>query len=75
MPRTNGRDIARDEEALPPETQAAKFRYLIQPLIDLIIANIHEARTLAALRYALLPKLLSCELWTTSIDAVQEYRT
>jgi type I restriction enzyme S subunit len=31
-------------------------------MIDRIIANIHESRTLAALRDALLPKLLSGEL-------------
>ena len=62
MPRTNWQDIARYEVALPPETLAAKFSELIQPLIDRIIANIHESRTLAALRDALLPKLLSGEL-------------
>ena len=31
-------------------------------MIDRIIANIHESRTLAELRDALLPKLLSGEL-------------
>jgi type I restriction enzyme M protein len=34
----------------------------IRPLVERIIANIHESRTLAALRDALLPKLLSGEL-------------
>jgi type I restriction enzyme, S subunit len=62
MPRTNWNDIARFEVALPPESLAAKFSELIQPLIGRIIANIHESRTLAALRDALLPKLLSGEL-------------
>jgi type I restriction enzyme, S subunit len=62
MPRTNWNDLARFEVALPPETLAAKFSELIQPLIGRIIANIHESRTLAALRDALLPKLLSGEL-------------
>ena len=62
MPRTNWQDIARYEVALPPEALAAEFSELIQPLIGRIIANIHESRTLAALRDALLPKLLSGEL-------------
>jgi type I restriction enzyme S subunit len=62
MPRTNWNDIARFEVALPPESLASEFTDRIRPMIDRIIANIHEARTLAALRDALLPKLLSGEL-------------
>ena len=62
MPRTNWNDIARFEVALPPESLAAEFTERIRPMIGRIIANIHESRTLAALRDALLPKLLSGEL-------------
>lgn len=62
MPRTNWNDIARFEVALPPESLAAEFTATIRPMIDRIIANIHESRTLAELRDALLPKLLSGEL-------------
>jgi type I restriction enzyme S subunit len=62
MPRTNWNDLARFEVALPPESLAAEFTATIRPMIDRIIANIHESRTLAALRDALLPKLLSGEL-------------
>ncbi|MGA2279872.1 MAG: type I restriction endonuclease subunit S [Verrucomicrobiota bacterium] len=54
--------ITRCKVALPPEILVAKFSELIQPLIGRIIANIDESRTLAALRDALLPKLLSGEL-------------
>ena len=57
MPRTNWNDIARFEVALPPESLAAEFTATIRPMIDRIIANIHESRTLAELRDALLPKL------------------
>jgi type I restriction enzyme S subunit len=46
---------------------AAKLSELIQPLIGRIIANIHESRTLAALRDALLPKLLSGELRVANV--------
>ena len=62
MPRANWNDIARFEVALPPESVAAEFTDLIRPMIDRIIANIHESRTLAELRDALLPKLLSGEI-------------
>ena len=62
MPRTNWNDLARFEVALPPESLAAEFTDLIRPMIYRIIANIHESRTLAELRDALLPKLLSGEL-------------
>jgi len=62
MPRTNWSDIARYEVALPPKAPAANFTEKIRPLIERITANIHESRTLAALRDTLLPKLLSGEL-------------
>ena len=62
MPRASWNDIARFEVALPPESLAAEFTDVIRPMIDRIIANIHESRTLAELRDALLPKLLSGEL-------------
>ncbi|HEX5397494.1 MAG TPA: restriction endonuclease subunit S [Verrucomicrobiae bacterium] len=58
MPRANWNDISRYEVALPPKQLAADFTEKIHPLVERIIANIHESRTLAALRDALLPKLL-----------------
>jgi hypothetical protein len=65
MPRTNWNDIARFEFALPPASRAAEFAAMINPMIDRIIANIHESQTLAEWRDSLLPKLLSGELSTT----------
>lgn len=62
MPRANWNDISRYEVTLPPKQLAADFTEKIRPLVERIIANIHESRTLAALRDALLPKLLSGEL-------------
>ncbi len=64
MPRANWNDIARFEVALPPEPVAAEFTDLIRPMIDRVIANIHESRTLAILRDTLLSKLLSCKIIT-----------
>ncbi len=62
MPRANWNDISRYEVALPPKQLAAEFTEKIHPLVERIIANLHESRTLAALRDALMPKLLSGEL-------------
>jgi type I restriction enzyme S subunit len=62
MPRTNWADMARYEFALPPETVAESFTRLVRPLLEQIFLNIHESRTLAALRDALLPKLISGEM-------------
>ncbi len=62
MPRTNWQHMTRYELALPPPALAAAFNTRVQLPIDRIIKNIHESRTLAALRDALLPKLISGEL-------------
>jgi len=42
----------------------------VRPVLDLIKNNCFESRTLAALRDALLPKLLSGELRITSVETV-----
>jgi type I restriction enzyme S subunit len=62
MPRTNWRDMGAFEVATPPEPIAAAFTAIVRPLMDRIGANIHESRTLAAIRNTLLPKLLSGEI-------------
>ena len=62
MPRTSWADMARYEIVLPPESVAETFNTLVQPLIEQIISGIHESRTLAALRDALLPKLIRGEI-------------
>jgi len=62
MPRTSWADMARYEFALPPETVAEAFTRLVRPLIEQIVSNIHESRTLASLRDALLPKLIRGEV-------------
>jgi type I restriction enzyme S subunit len=47
---------------IPDGATLAKFDKTVHPLFARWIANLHESRTLAALRDALLPKLLSGEL-------------
>jgi len=62
MPRTNWNDMAGYEIILPPKPLAAIYNEIIKPSIDRIIAGIYESHKLAALRDALLPKLISGEL-------------
>ena len=47
---------------IPPVTLMEAFLKKVLPLRQRIVANVEEFRTLAALRDALLPKLLSGEL-------------
>ncbi len=62
MPRTSWGEMARYEIALPPEPIAKSFDALVRPSVERIVANVHESRTLTALRDTLLPKLISGEL-------------
>ncbi|MCM8750197.1 restriction endonuclease subunit S [Thermomicrobiaceae bacterium CFH 74404] len=62
MPRTSWNDMARYQVALPPEKTAESFTAAIRAPIDRMIGAIHESRTLAALRDALLPKLIRGEI-------------
>jgi type I restriction enzyme S subunit len=72
MPRACWNDIARFQVAIPPKDLAAAFTERIHPMIERIIANIHESRTLAALRDTLLPKLLSGELRVPTAAKLEE---
>jgi type I restriction enzyme S subunit len=47
---------------LPSRVAEFSFKEIVRPIFEKILANIYESRTLAALRDALLPKLLSGEL-------------
>jgi type I restriction enzyme S subunit len=62
MPRTSWGEMARYAVVLPPEPIAKAFTEHVRPAIERIITSIHQSRTLAALRDALLPKLISGEL-------------
>jgi type I restriction enzyme S subunit len=62
MPRTSWSEMARYPIVLPPGEIAEAFTLLARPVVDHIIASVHESRTLVALRDTLLPKLISGEL-------------
>ena len=62
MPRTNWNDMSRYEMVLPSDQVARTFTTLVRPVIQRIEANIHESRSLATTRDALLPKLISGQI-------------
>ena len=72
MPRANWGDMARYEIVMPDRKIADAFRDKVAPMHARIVQSIHENRTLAALRDALLPKLMSGELRVREAEAQVE---
>ena len=62
MPRTSWGRMARYETCVPGAGVLQAFDEVISPMLERILANIHESRTLAATRDLLLPKLMSGEV-------------
>jgi type I restriction enzyme S subunit len=62
MPRTSWHIMGQYDLCLPPEPLATAFQDEVQPMINRLVASIHESRTLAQTRDLLLPKLMSGEL-------------
>jgi len=62
MPRTSWDDMARYPIVVPPEPIAASFAVWMRQVSQLMQQHAHESRSLAALRDALLPQLLSGEI-------------
>jgi type I restriction enzyme S subunit len=57
-----GQDLKRLKTFFPTDDVLQKFNGVVEPLFQKVYSNLYESRTLAALRDALLPKLLSGEL-------------
>jgi len=62
MPRTSWGEMARYPLVIPAEPVSEAFNRQVQPVIHRIRRSIYESRTLAVLRDALLPKLISGEI-------------
>ena len=62
MPRTSWKTMSSYRLCLPAESVAQAFQKVAQPILERVLANIYEFRTLTALRDTLLPKLISGEL-------------
>ncbi len=68
MPRTSWGEMARYPVALPPNPVAMAYTERVRPAVARIVVGIHESRALAALRDALLPKLISGELRLNHVE-------
>ena len=62
MPQTSWRTMSRYELCQPTDAIATGFQQVVSPILERIVANVHESRTLGVLRDALVPKLVSGEL-------------
>ena len=62
MPRTNWTTMGDYRICLPAAPIVRAFQNAVQPVVEQIVANVHESHTLAALRDTLLPKLISGEI-------------
>jgi type I restriction enzyme S subunit len=62
IPYVKWDSLGRYKIVLPPESLLEEFENTVAPLVQRIARNGEESRTLAELRDALLPKLLSGEL-------------
>ena len=72
MPRVSWKAMAGYKLAIPPKDRAEEFDAFVRPVVDRIKANIWQSRTLAELRDALLPKLVSGELRVPEAEAAME---
>ena len=70
MPRVNWKDLAAYPICVPPEALAANYSEIIKPLISRMMANVHQAQTLANLRDTMLPRLISGQLRIPDIEGV-----
>ena len=62
MPRTSWQAMRRYELCRPTDNVASEFQRIVSAMLRRIVGNVHASRTLAALRDALLPRLISGEL-------------
>ena len=54
--------MSRYELCQPTDAIATGFQQVVSPMLERIVANVHESRTLGVLRDALVPTLVSGEL-------------
>ena len=62
MPRTSWGRMERYGLCLPGGSALEAFNAFVEPMLNRIVSNIHESRTLAVTRDLLLPKLMSGEV-------------
>ena len=61
-------ELSKAEVVIPSQNDYEKIGAVLQPMIDLIIANRIENKKLATLRDELLPKLMSGEIDVSEVE-------
>ncbi|MCK4356755.1 DUF559 domain-containing protein [Candidatus Bipolaricaulota bacterium] len=74
MPRTNWKDMSKYELACPPDAIVEAYEAATLPLIQQIVASIHECRQLSSVRETLLAPLLSGEVVMRDNSAQRDYQ-
>ena len=59
MPRASWESMSRYSLPIPPTRVVDTFERLVKPFLDRIVVNVHESHSLAQIRDALLPRLVS----------------
>ena len=72
MPRTSWKITGRYAICIPPSQLAFAYQQVTQPALDKTVVNVRSNRTLASLRDALLPKLISGELRVPDAERIVE---
>ncbi len=72
MPRTSWKTTGRYAIGIPPSQLAFAYQQVTQPALDKTVVNVRSSRTLASLRDALLPKLVSGELRVPDAERIVE---
>ena len=72
MPRTSWNTMSLYPLCLPTESVARALENAVEPVLNRIVANVHESRTLAALRDSLLAKLISGKLRVNNTEPLLE---
>jgi type I restriction enzyme S subunit len=72
MPRISWKDLAAYPIVMPPEDIARSFQNTIEPLLQGMMANTNQVKTLANLRDTLLPRLISGQLKLPTCAATPE---
>ena len=72
MPRVNWKDLAAYPLIIPSADVADVFTATIQPLLNRMAANVHQAQTLSTLRDTLLHRLISGQLRLPEAQAATE---
>ncbi|MDE0103113.1 MAG: restriction endonuclease subunit S [Bryobacterales bacterium] len=75
MPRTSWQAMSGYELCRPTDAIALEFQRIVLPMVGRIVENVHESRTLAALRDTLLPKLISGEIRVPRAERTMESTT